>query len=80
MIRFILEAKVILKKMVHRIISNFIQCTDIFNKVIGVCSGNYIYFWNSKGLSDENIRAPTTIHYSLNPQLGYCGTETRLEF
>ena len=51
-----------------------------FNKVIGVCSGNYIYFWNSKGLSDENITAPTTIHYSLNPQLGYCGTETRLEF
>ena len=25
-----------------------------------VGSGNYIYFWKSKGFSDENITAPTT--------------------
>ena len=39
-----------------------------FKRVIGVGTGNYIYFWKSKGLSDENITAPTTSDYSLNPQ------------
>ena len=34
--------------------------------VAGVGTGNYIYFWKSKGLSDENITAPTTNYYSLN--------------
>ena len=49
-------------------------------RVCGVGSGNYICFWKSKGLSDENIEAPTTSDYSLNPQLRYLGTKTRLEF
>ena len=31
-----------------------------FNRVSGVGSGNYIYSWKSKGLSDEYITAPTT--------------------
>ena len=43
-------------------------------------SGNYIYFWKSKGFSDKNITAPTTTDYSLNPQLSYLGINTRLEF
>ena len=51
-----------------------------FNGVSGVGSGNYIYFWITKGLSDKNITAPTTSDYSLNPQLSYVGTKTRLEF
>ena len=29
---------------------------------------------------DENITAPTTSDYSLNPQLSYYGTNTRVEF
>ena len=45
----------------------------------GVGSGNYIYFWKSKGLFDENITAPTTRDYNLNPQLSYLGTKRRLE-
>ena len=49
-------------------------------RVAGVSSGNYIYFWKSKGLSDENITAPTTSDYSLNPQLSYLGNKTRVEF
>ena len=38
-----------------------------FTRVIGVRTGNYIYFWKPKGLPDENITAPTTSHYQLNP-------------
>ena len=37
-----------------------------FKRVAGVGTGNYIYFWKSKGLSNENITAPTTNYYSLN--------------
>ena len=49
-----------------------------FKRVIGVGSGNYIYFWKSKGLSDENITAPTTSCYSVNLQLSYFGTKTKV--
>ena len=31
-----------------------------FKGVAGLHSGNYIYFPKPKGLSDENITAPTT--------------------
>ena len=31
-------------------------------------------------MSNENITAPTTSDYSLNPQLSYFGTKTRVEF
>ena len=48
-----------------------------FKRVASVGSGNYIYFWRPKGLSDENITAPTKIDYSLNPQLIYLGNKTR---
>ena len=37
-------------------------------------------FWKSKGLSNENITAPTTNDYKLNPQLSYYGTKTRVWF
>ena len=36
--------------------------------------------WKSKGFYDENITTPTTSHCSLNPQLSYLGTKTRVEF
>ena len=49
-------------------------------RVIGVGISNYIYFWKSKGLSDENITASTTSDYKLDPQLNYFGTKTRVEF
>ena len=29
-----------------------------FKRVSGVGSDNYIYFWKSKGSSDENVTAP----------------------
>ena len=51
------------------------QC---FKRVIGVGSGNYIYFWKYKGLSNENITVPTGSDYSLNPQLSDFATKTRV--
>ena len=36
-----------------------------FKRVSGVGTGNYIYFWESNRLSDENITVPTS-NYSLN--------------
>ena len=36
--------------------------------------------WKSKGLPDENITAPTTSDYKLNPKLSYISTKTRAEF
>ena len=39
-----------------------------FNRISGVGNGNYNYFWKSKGLSDENITAPTTSDFKLNPE------------
>ena len=40
-------------------------------QVVG--SGNYIYFWKSKGLSVERIN-------SITPKLIYYGTKTRVKF
>ena len=51
-----------------------------FNQVSGVGSGNNIYSWKSKGLSDENITAPTKSDYKLNPELSFFGTKTNVEF
>ena len=78
MIQFILEAIVILKKMVHNYLV-FQPMLRYFKRITGVGTGNYIYFWKSKGLSDENTTAPTTIDYSLNPLLSYLGTKTKVE-
>ena len=36
--------------------------------------------WQSKGLSDESIKPPTTSDNSLNPELNYYGTKTRIKF
>ena len=49
-------------------------------RCVGVGTGNYIYFWKSKGLSDENITAPTTSVYKLNRHLSYYGTKARAWF
>ena len=40
-----------------------------FNQTSGAGCGNYIYFWKSKGLSDETITAPTTSDYKCKPEL-----------
>ena len=36
--------------------------------------------WQSKGLSDESIKPPTTTNHSLTPELNYYGTKTKIKF
>ena len=49
-----------------------------FERVSGIGSGNYIDFWKSKESSDENVTAPNSSSYKINPQLSYFGTKTRV--
>ena len=42
-----------------------------FKRATVVCSGNNIYFWKSKGLSDEMINSITASNYSITPKLSY---------
>ena len=51
-----------------------------FKIIAGVGNGRYIYYWQSKGLSDERINSITAFNYSVTPFLDYYGTETRVEF
>ena len=36
--------------------------------------------WQSKGISNESIKPPTTSDNSLNPKLSHHGTKTRVQF
>ena len=47
------------------------------NSVAG--AADYVLSWQSKGLSNESIRPPTTSDNSLNPELNYYGTKTRVK-
>ena len=51
-----------------------------FGRIIGVGSGNYIYFWKSIGLSDERFNSNTASNYNITPELSYYGTKIRVEF
>ena len=48
-----------------------------FKRIAGVGSGNFTYFWKSKGLSDERINSITASNYSITQELSYYGTKTR---
>ena len=50
-----------------------------FKIIAGVGNGSYIYYWQSKGLSDEKIYITITI-YTATPNSSYYGTKTRVEF
>ena len=51
-----------------------------FKRVTGVGSGNYVNFWKSNGLSDENITPPATTDYSFTPKFSYLHAKMRVEF
>ena len=51
-----------------------------FGRVAGVGSGNYIYFWKSKGLFDEKINSITASNYSITPELSYYDSKIRVKF
>ena len=42
-----------------------------FKRIAGVGNGNYIYYWQSKGFSDERINSITVSNYSVTPFLDY---------
>ena len=48
-----------------------------FKWIAGAGSGNYIYFWRSKGLSDERLNSNTASNHSITPELSYYCTKTR---
>ena len=45
-----------------------------------VNTADYVFSWQSKGISNESIKLPTTSDNSLAPELNYYGTKTRLKF
>ena len=49
-----------------------------FKRIAG--SGDYIYFWKSKGLSDEKLDSVTASNHKITPELSFYGTKTRVEF
>ena len=51
-----------------------------FRKIIGLGSGNYIYFWKSIGLADERLNSNTASNYTTTPELRFYGTKTGVEF
>ena len=40
-----------------------------FENISGVSNGNYIYYWKSKGLSEERINSVKTSDYGISPNL-----------
>ena len=43
-----------------------------------IANDSNILSWKSKGLSDENIKLPTTSNKMLNSSVDYVGTKARL--
>ena len=43
-------------------------------------NAKYIPEWKSKGLSDENIKPPSTSDNSLSPLIDFLGNKIRLKF
>ena len=48
------------------------------NSIVGVV--DYILSWQSKGLSNESIKLPTTSNNSLSATLNYYDTKVRVQF
>ena len=75
LIQFILlEVKVILKKMVHKI--NYLVFQPMYRYFKRVVYSDYISEWKSRRLSDESVKSPFAPHNLLNPSLNYLGTKT----
>ena len=51
-----------------------------FKTIAGLGNGSYIYYWESKGLSNKRINCITTSNQSITPNLGQYGNKTRVEF
>ena len=51
-----------------------------FKMIAGVGNDSSIYYWISKGLSDEKVNSVKTPNHSINLNLDYYGTKTRVQF
>ena len=51
-----------------------------FKRLADVDNGNCIYFWKSKGLSDERLDSITASNHKITPELSFYGTKTKVEF
>ena len=51
-----------------------------FKQITGIGSGDYIYYWKSRGLSDKNITPPSAPNNFLNLSLEYLDTKERVRF
>ena len=51
-----------------------------FKRIAGVGNDNYIYYWRSKGLSDEKTNSVKTPNYSITASLYNYGTKTNITF
>ena len=49
-------------------------------RITGVVSGNYVFFWKSKGFSDERINSSTASNHSFTPELSDYVIKTRVVF
>ena len=58
----------------------FLPISKHFKLNLVAGAADYVLSWQSKGLSDDNIKPPTTPDNSLNPELNYYGTKTRVKF
>ena len=45
-----------------------------FKAIPGVGNDSYIYYWNSKALSDERINSIKAPNHSITPNVSYYGT------
>ena len=45
-----------------------------FKVIAGVGNGSYIYYWKSKGFSDERIKSIKKCDYGITPYLSYYDT------
>ena len=57
----------------------FQQMQRYFKRIASVGSGNCIYFWKSKGLSDEMIKCNTASNHNITPEF-YYDSKQRVEF
>ena len=51
-----------------------------FKRTAGIGIGNYIYFWKSKGLSDDVLDSVTVSNHKITPELSFYGTKIKVEF
>ena len=56
------------------------QPINKYFKVNTINATNYVSSWKSEGLSGESIKPPTISDNSLNPELNYYATKTRVKF